>query len=47
MIKKNKYFNIFFTFVYRSIRSFTATLGPGGGKRGYAGITGRYQVKSY
>lgn len=23
-----------------SIRSFTATLGPAGGKRGYAGITG-------
>lgn len=25
---------------YRNIRSFTATLGPAGGKRGYAGITG-------
>lgn len=26
--------------IYRSIRSFRATLGPAGGKRGYAGITG-------
>lgn len=25
---------------FRNIRSFTATLGPAGGKRGYAGITG-------
>lgn len=26
-------------FIHRSIRSFTATLGPAGGKRAYAGIT--------
>lgn len=26
--------------VIRSIRSFSATLGPSGGKRGYAGVTG-------
>lgn len=26
--------------ICRSIRSFAATLGPAGGKRGYAGITG-------
>lgn len=25
---------------FRSIRSFAATLGPAGGRRGYAGITG-------
>lgn len=27
-------------FAYRSIRTFTTALGPAGGKRGYAGITG-------
>lgn len=31
---------MFDNFKIRSIRSFTATLGPAGGKRGYAGITG-------
>lgn len=29
----------------RSIRTFSATLGPAGGKRGYAGITGNYNNK--
>lgn len=29
--------NLFFFFLSRSIRSFVATLGPAGGKRGYAG----------
>lgn len=29
-----------YAFILRSIRTFSATLGPSGGKRGYAGITG-------